>query len=361
MGRLGTISRKTPDLRFYAPILLMILFPIALDSDVYGLENDDFSVLDEKIQSFENLLSTEQLPLGKINYELSSINSNFQDIQNSLKTSNNHFEFSKYKNLSEKYLNASKKLKEKLQDEQKHMEMDEIMLSIQIRKNIAIFQNSDRQITNSVMTQLHVEKERLMSDSREYIQDTLNEVIVEKHFESYSPQINWLDVYKSAFNKIQKDKKFHAIPMTIDRLMLQYHDEDLLQELLLLRLDIELLIDETTEEETYSEDDDPPPPPQEEEPEGEEEGPPGTIVPSPRTSLGGELNLSLNEAISETIYQITNVVGEHEKDLQLQRLQSSTSSSSAKSSGSGAGGSGGSGETGSGVGDRPRDDNKADF
>ena len=348
MGRLGTISQKTPSLRFLS-ILLTMLIPMVLHANAYALEDSDFSKLDEKIQYLDNLIiSSNQIPLSKINFELNSINNDFKELQNSIKTSNNYFEFSKYKTLSDKYLDVSHSLKEKLQQEQRSMAMDDILLSIEIRKSVAAFQNFDREITAAVNTRQTMEKERLMSDSREYVQNIINDVIVEKHFESYSPIINWLDVYKSAFNKIQKDEKFHAIPMTIDRLMLQYHDENLLRELLLLKLDLQLLIDTTTQDESYYYDD--PPSPTQEEPEEEE--PPGIV---PRTSLG-ELNLTLNSEISETIHQITLIVDEHEQELKSKRLQSSSSSSKSSSFGSGSGGTGESG----GLGDRPRDNNKAD-
>ena len=320
----------------------LLIIPIALSADADATEYDSYSKIEEKIKSLDKLISYEEIPLGKINYELSLINVEFENLQNSIELSKNNFEFAKYKKLSQYYTDTTKKLKQTLHSNQKYMEMDDVQISNNIRKNIAVFHNSDVELTNSIHSYNKIKTQMLLVKSHEYIQDTLNEVIVEKNFESHSPQIDWLDVYKDAFNKIQKDEKFHAIPITIDRLMLQYHDDDLLRELLLLRLHIELLIDETTEESSYAYDDDDPPA----EEETEEEEPPGVIIPVPKTSLENNLENSINLEITNTLSQITLAVYDYEEQQKTIKQQSSSSSGSG-SRGTNPGGSGGSGGSGS--------------
>ena len=216
---------------------IFILSQLLVD-DIFGEElakyDKIYTQLDNLSEKIDNLSMNE---LGFVKVQFISICNEIHDLQSGLNDSSksdiekyneliSKFEYTgnKFDNLSSRYYSDSISL------EQKILFMDIKKIINQLESNhqkFLIVKHNDQFSKNEVKT-VHYKK---------YIDDVITEVIAEKTF--LQEKINWPEIFKSTFQKIKEDRELNAFPLTIDRIMLQYTDEEILQLLLEARNDIQ--------------------------------------------------------------------------------------------------------------------------
>ena len=222
--------------------VLVIMCAIALvqfsAGEVFAEEYEKFTKIESQLDRISDIIDEfNPNEFGQLNVRFHSV-CNEINVMKSTLSYNSKEDFKKYNELISKFENISEKfdiITTKYLTNS--IPLEKKLLVLDTKKTISKLEINHHQFLATINSEKYSRDQVDTIHYNKYIDAKITEVIVEKTI--LDEKINWPEIFKATLEKIKEDRELNALPTAIDRIMLHYTDEEILQLLMKARDDIQ--------------------------------------------------------------------------------------------------------------------------